>query len=44
MRTFSHCGENFFSKARELFENIATFITLCTIQIATKYFLPYTRN
>ena len=31
-------------KNTHAFENITTFITLCTIQIAIKYFLPYTRN
>ena len=33
MSIFSHCGENFFSKACEYVENIETHIALCIIPI-----------
>ena len=41
MRIFSHRGENFFSKAGEYFENIATCIMLCINQIAVQRYLSY---
>ena len=41
MRTFSHWGENFFSKAGEYFENIATCIMLYINQIAVQWYLSY---